>query len=96
MSFQRPTSRDEAITVAVEDFKRFDQFFFRVLRRGDFLVDSNLTKTWRYLGLSPCPVTVTTRIITFLVGNPYKHSFVTVTGRGGDNPGDIHVTLPET
>ena len=38
-----------------------------------------------YLGLSPIPVTVTTRIITFLVGDPYKHSFATVTGRG-DNP----------
>ncbi len=33
-----------------------------------------------YFGLSPCPVTVTTRTITFLVGNPYKPSFVTVTG----------------
>ena len=28
---------------------------------------------------------VTTRIITFLVGNPYKPSFATVTGRA-DNP----------
>ncbi len=36
-------------------------------------------------GLSPLPVTVTTRIITFLVGDPYKPSFATVTGRG-DNP----------
>ena len=38
-----------------------------------------------HLGLSPCPVTVTTRIIIFLVGDPYKPSFATVTGRG-DNP----------
>ena len=38
-----------------------------------------------HLGLSPLPVTVTTRIITFLVGDPYKPSFATVTGRG-DNP----------
>ena len=30
----------------------------------------------------PLPVAVTTRIITFLVGNPYKPSFVTVTGWG--------------
>ena len=37
-----------------------------------------------YLGLSPLPVTVTTRIITFLIGNPYKPSFVTVTGWGVD------------
>ena len=37
------------------------------------------------LDMAPCPVTVTTRIIPFLVGNPYKPSFVTVTGTG-DNP----------
>ena len=36
-------------------------------------------------GLSPCPVTVTTRIIEFLVGDPYKPSFAIVTGKG-DNP----------
>ena len=35
---------------------------------------------WNY----PHPVTVTTRIITFLVGNPYKPSFATVTGWGVD------------
>ncbi len=35
--------------------------------------------------MSPCPVTVTTRIVIFLIGNPYKPSFATVTGRG-DNP----------
>ena len=35
------------------------------------------------LGLPP-PVTVTTRIVTFLVGNPYKPSFATVTGWGVD------------
>ena len=33
---------------------------------------------------TPHPVTVTTRIITFLVGDPYKPSFVTVTGWGVD------------
>ena len=38
-----------------------------------------------YVGLSPLPVTVTTRIITFLVQDPYKPSFATATGRG-DNP----------
>ena len=41
-----------------------------------------------YLGLSPLPITVTTRIAMFLVGDPYKHSFATVTGRGG-NPNHI-------
>ena len=35
-------------------------------------------------GLSPRPVTVTTRIITFLVGDPYKPSFAIVTGWGVD------------
>ena len=34
-----------------------------------------------FIGLSPHPVTVTTRIIIFLVGDPYKPSFATVTGR---------------
>ncbi len=33
---------------------------------------------------TPHPVTVTTRIITFLVGNPYKPSLATVTGWGVD------------
>ena len=35
-----------------------------------------------YVGYGPFPVTVTTRIITFLVGNPYKPLFATVTGKG--------------
>ena len=34
-------------------------------------------------GLSPLPVTVTTRIITFLVGDPYKPSFATGILGGG-------------
>ena len=33
-----------------------------------------------YLGTTPQPVTMTTRILPILVGNPYKCSFVTVTG----------------
>ena len=37
-----------------------------------------------YIRSTPHPVTVTTRIIPFLVGNPYKPSFVTVTGWGVD------------
>ena len=37
-----------------------------------------------YFGLSPLPVRVTTRTITFLVGNPYKPSFATATGWGVD------------
>ena len=35
-----------------------------------------------YLGLSPLPVRVTTRIVTFLVGNPYKPSFPLLLGGG--------------
>ena len=42
-----------------------------------------------YLGCCPLPVTVTTRIVAFLVGDSYKPSFPTVTGRG-DNPIYIH------
>ena len=37
-----------------------------------------------YIGTTPLPVTVTTRIVTFLIGNPYKPSFTTVTGWGVD------------
>ena len=37
-----------------------------------------------YFRSTPHPLTVTTRIITFLVGNPYKPSFATVTGWGVD------------
>ena len=35
-----------------------------------------------YLGWSPFPVIVTTRIFTFLVGNSYKPSFLLLLGRG--------------
>ena len=35
-----------------------------------------------YLGCPPHRMPVTTRIITFLVGDPYKPSFTTVTVRG--------------
>ena len=35
-----------------------------------------------YLDVAPLTVTVTTMIMTFLVGNPYKPSFTTVTVRG--------------
>ena len=34
------------------------------------------------LGVAPLTVTVTTRIITCLLGDPYKPSFPTVAGRG--------------
>ena len=43
-----------------------------------------------YLGYGPFPVTVTTRIITFLVGNPYNPLFATVTGKG---PHPSHTSL---
>ena len=40
-----------------------------------------------YLGLSPFAVVVTNRILTLLVGDPYKPSFATVIGKG-TNPKD--------
>ena len=47
-----------------------------------------------WLRSTPHPVTVTTRIITFLVGNPYKPSFATVTGWGVDpRYGDVVVVF---
>ncbi len=42
-----------------------------------------------FLRSTPHPVTVTTRIITFWVGNPYKPSFVTVTEWGVDPTSSI-------
>ncbi len=42
------------------------------------------------IGLSPFSVIVTTRIVSCLVGNPYKPSFATITGKG-DNPIYIYI-----
>ena len=41
-----------------------------------------VTDPLNHLGYGPFPVTVTTWIITFFIGDPYKPSFTTVTGRG--------------
>ena len=42
----------------------------------------NLARYIVCFGLSPLPVRVTTRIITFLIGNPYKPSFPLLLGGG--------------
>ena len=47
-------------------------------------------KHHQYLGLSPFPVIVTTRIITFSVGNPYKPAFRLLLGRGTTQPISVH------
>ena len=54
------------------------------------LYKKNMYYIYIYLGRCPLPVTVTTRIITFLIGNPYKPSFATVTGRG---PHPIYIRI---
>ena len=46
--------------------------------------------SYLFIGLSPFPVIVTTRIITFLVGNPYKPSFPLLLGRGTTQ--SIHIS----
>ena len=51
---------------------------------GNLLGFSEPLKKLVVVRSTPHPVTVTTRIITFLVGNPYKPSFATVTGWGVD------------
>ena len=57
-----------------------------VMTEINFLGSQDLRfRTWKWFGYGPLPVTVTTRIITFLIGNSYKPSFATITGRG-DNP----------
>ena len=48
-----------------------------------------------FIGLSPCPVTVTTRIILFFVGDPEeKNIFTTITGRGS-NPVFQHILMQQ-
>ena len=47
-----------------------------------------------YIGLFPFPVIVTTRIISCLVGDSYKPSFATITGKG-DNPIYIYIISGE-
>ncbi len=64
-------------SILVDDLRRktrlrFDVFGKRKTRGKDGIS----------LGLSPLPVRVTTRIITFLVGNPYKPSFPLLLGGG--------------
>ena len=50
--------------------------------------NASIYQICRILWVVPPPrIPVTTRTITFLVGDPYKPSFATVTGRG-DNPKD--------
>ena len=46
-----------------------------------------------YIGCGPLPVTVTTGTITFLVGDPYKPSFATVTGWGVDPIYSIYIYI---
>ena len=57
--------------------------------RDDLQIQRSIGQSWQAsdkqtlggVGYGPFPVTVTTRIIPFLLGNPYKPLFVTVTGR---------------
>ena len=58
-------------------------WFWKVLSSGKLTYQWSITIFNRkYIGLSPLPVRVTTRIITFLVGNPYKPSFPLLLGGG--------------
>ena len=52
-------------------------------------LDPGTHEKWECVGCGPLPITVTTRIITFLVGDSYKPSFATVTGRG-PHPKNVH------
>ena len=45
-----------------------------------------------FLGLSPCPVTVTTRIIRFLVGDPYYKTFICDCYWEGEQPNVYHTS----
>ena len=58
-------------------------FNLLVWRNAILLIKSIINEKLVDLGLSPLPVTVTTRIFTFLLGYPYKPSFATIARRGG-------------
>ena len=60
-------------------FRGFRRFLSVVVQRGELFPRRGIEL---YIGFSPFPVIVTTRIITFLVGNPYKPSFPLLLGRG--------------
>ena len=62
-----------------------DEIFLRYMLWDELYIFFSGIYSEISIGLSPLPVTVTNGIITFLVGDPYKPSFATVTGRG-DNP----------
>ena len=53
---------------------------YHYLHNWQILIHDATLRT--YFGYGPFPVTVTTRIIPFLVGNPYEPLFATVTGKG--------------
>ncbi len=73
---------------------RFDHHRPKLLKHEDsrtkIIQKKHVLYIYIYLGRCPLPVTVTTRIITFLIGNPYKPSFATVTGRG---PHPIYIRI---
>ena len=80
-------SKDPATNQFVDRLSHYLQGFIRH-PMWLFGISEPSTESILYLGLSPLPVTVTTRIVMFLVGDPYKPCFATVTGRG-DNPNYI-------
>ena len=51
----------------------------KIWKRMETIYRSQFINMILLLRSTPHPVTVTTRIITFLVGDPYKPSFATVT-----------------
>ncbi len=77
---------DIKTNVLPTDKKMVLQFFRRCEQDTDMTMQWELNiRSYIYFGLSPFPVIVTTRILTFVVGDPYKPSFATITGKG-DNP----------
>ena len=64
-----------------------------------FAMETSWESGWIFqymVGTNPHAVAVTTRIITFLVGNPYKSSFVSVTWWGVDRTYTFEVSSSPT
>ena len=96
LGFMHGTSRVHAFSIPSESKRRFrcsddDRRFHWEVFFWNSGLPQPMTNRLKLLGITwvvpPPRMPVTTRIITFLVGDPYKPSFATVTGRG-DNPRD--------
>ena len=85
MFFWNSLSNLNMIAFLPKSTQQQKSYFFNFESSSDEKVTNYNSILWiRCFGTIPFPVTVTTRVITFVLGNPYKPSLATVTGVGED------------